>query len=245
MSGAVPTAAARDDAVSIVEVDRLDLRFAQRPWRFATERRREIDAFFAARQKQRTGMWNGRVMLMYDAAMANGTFRGTFFEIDYAAYHAWCSWDFPDGDGVRNGFSAGALRTADGAFVLGEMGRQTAYPGSIYFPCGTPDLSDVSGSRVDLDASMRRELREEIGIGEDAYAADRAWFVVDAGPRVALIKVLRAHEPAEALHRRIAAHLAREATPELAGIRMARSPADFNPRMPRYTTAFLSHVWGT
>jgi hypothetical protein len=42
---------------------------------------------------------------------------------------------------------------------------------------------------------------------------------------------------------RILAHLAREAQPELAGVRIVRSPADFDPMMPPFVTAFLTHVW--
>jgi hypothetical protein len=123
------------------------------------------------------------------------------------------------------------------------MGRHTANAGGIYFPCGTPDPADVAGSAVDFDGSVRREILEEIGIGEGDYEPDPGWSAVVDGPRVALVKVLRAHASADALRRRIGAHLAREAAPELAGIRMVRSAADFDPRMAAFATAFLSHLW--
>jgi 8-oxo-dGTP pyrophosphatase MutT (NUDIX family) len=228
--------------ISIVPVERLDLRLVPHRWRFAVERRREIDAFFAERQRQRAGMWNGRVLLLHHFAVSGALFRGDFFETDYAAFHAWSSWDFPD-DRVWNGFAAGALRSADGAFVLGEQGRDTAHAGHIYFPCGTPDPDDVAGSAVDFEGSVRRELFEEIGIAEPDYDAQPGWFAVLAGPRVALIKLLQAREDAATLRRRIAADLARQATPELAGIHIVRSPADFAPSMAAFTTAFLLRFW--
>jgi 8-oxo-dGTP pyrophosphatase MutT (NUDIX family) len=240
MTGASP-AGGRDE-ISIVPVERLDLSLTTRPWPFAQERRGEIDAFFAERQRQRSGMWNGRVLVLHDFAVTNETFRGAFFETDYAAFHAWSQWGFPD-DTVKNGFAAGALRSADGAFVLGEMGPQTANAGHIYFPCGTPDPADVAGSRVDLDASLRREIAEETGIGEGDYQADPGWYVILAGPRVALIKVLQARDTAAVLRRRVEETLVRQATPELAGIRLVRSPADFEPMMVTFVTAFLSHIW--
>jgi hypothetical protein len=241
MTGAAPDSAR--DKISIVPVERLDLSVTSRTWPFAIERRGEIDAFFAERQRQHSGMWNGRVLLLHDFAVTDGTFRGAFFETDYASFHAWSQWDFPDSS-VKNGFAAGALRSADGAFVLGEMGPQTANAGHIYFPCGTPDPDDVTGSRVDFAGSLCREIAEETGIGEDSYQPEPGWFVIQAGPRVALIKVLQARDDAATLRRRIEEALAQQAAPELAGIRLVRSAADFEPMMAEFVTAFLSHLWG-
>jgi hypothetical protein len=44
------------------------------------------------------------------------------------------------------------------------------------------------------------------------------------------------------LRRRILDYLAREAAPELADIRIVRSPRDFDPMMPRFVTAFLDQT---
>ena len=240
MIGSTP---AGGDAISILPVGRLDLRFTpHHPWPFATERRSEIDAFFAERQRRHTGMWNGRVLLLHDFAVERESFRGAFFETDYAAFHAWSQWDFPD-DTVKNGFAAGALRSADGAFVLGEMAPQTANAGHIYFPCGTPDLDDIVGSQVDLAGSVRREIEEETGIGEDDYTPERGWYVILNGPRVALVRVLQARDDAATLRRRIEDSLARQAAPELAGIRLIGSAQDFEPMVAEFVRAFLSHVW--
>jgi hypothetical protein len=38
-------------------------------------------------------------------------------------------------------------------------------------------------------------------------------------------------------------HLASEPRPELADMWIVRSPADFDPAMPEFVTAYLSHVW--
>ena len=68
------------------------------------------------------------------------------------------------------------------------------------------------------------------------------WHCVIDGPRIALMKVLQARDPAEALRRRILDHLARETMPELADIRIVRSRRDFDPMMPRFVTAFLDRT---
>lgn len=234
--------AGRKDSVSIVPVERLDLQLTPYAWTFAAERRGEIDAFFAERQRRHTGMWNGRVLMLHEFAIEGATLRGAFFETDFASFHAWSQWDFPD-DTVKNGFAAGALRSADGAFLLGEMGPQTANAGHIYFPCGTPDPDDVIGSRVDLDGSVRREIAEETGIGEGDYDAEPGWYVILNGPRVALVKVLQARDDAATLRRRIEESLARQAAPELSGIRLVRTAADFEPMTAEFAVAFLSHFW--
>jgi hypothetical protein len=73
--------------------------------------------------------------------------------------------------------------------------------------------------------------------------ADPGWFAVLAGPRLALIKLLRAHASADELMLRIKGHLADQAAPELANIRLVRSAADFDPRILAFATAFLEYVF--
>src|SRR5882762_3146621 len=68
--------------------------------------------------------------------------RADYFETDFASFLAWRDWGFAD-KGVFNGFGMGALRSIDGAFVMGEMAAHTANAGRIYFPAGTPDLDDL------------------------------------------------------------------------------------------------------
>jgi 8-oxo-dGTP pyrophosphatase MutT (NUDIX family) len=236
--------AGTSDDIAIVPVDRLELRLTDRPWRFALERRDEIEQFFAEQQKVKAGMWNGRILLMHQYAIEGGVFHGSFLQTDFAAFHAWTESNFPDRE-VVNCFAAGALRTVYGAFFLGVMGRKTANAGNIYFPCGTPDPEDLDGTRINFDRGVRREIAEETGLGDGDFAAAPGWSAVLAGPRIALIKLLQAHEPAASLGERIRKHFGREAEPELADIRLVRSAADFEAKMPEFVTAYLQHAWTT
>ena len=68
-------------------------------------------------------------------------------------------------------------------------------------------------------------------------------LTVLAGSRIAQVKTLQARATAAVLRARILAHLAREAQPELADVRIVRGPADFDPMMPPFVTAFLAHAW--
>jgi 8-oxo-dGTP pyrophosphatase MutT (NUDIX family) len=229
-------------AVSVVPVKRLELRYATARWRFAEERRAEIAAYFADLQRERPALWNGRVLLLRQWELADGVFRGSYFDTDFASFIAWRDWEFPDPT-VRNSFAMGALQSVDGAFLLGLMGAHTANAGKVYFPCGTPDMNDVAGDMVDLDGSARRELAEETGLDCPSLQAEPGWTSVFAGPRIAQIKVLRARDTASDLRERIMNHLKQEQQPELADIRIVRGPADLDPMMPPFVVAFLRHRW--
>ncbi len=221
-------------------IDRLELRFTPAPWAFAAERRAEIEAFFAELQRERPAVWNGRVLVMHRMELTDGVLRGDYLETDYASFAAWCHWGRPQA-GAYDCFGGAAVLSADGAFLLGVMAADTAHAGEIYFPAGTPDPSDIVDGAVDLDVSVRRELKEETGLDEAAFSAEPGWTAVIDGSLIALIKVLRSHESADALHARMLDHLRNEQHPELAGIRVVRGPADFEPAMPPFVQAFLAH----
>src|SRR5215216_189394 len=230
------------DDIRAVPVERLELRFAPRPWRFAQERRAEIDAYFATARRTMPDLWNGRVMLLHEWALADGAFKGGYFETDFASMLAWRDWDFPDAS-VRNCFAQGALRSADGAFLLGVMAAHTANAGKIYFPSGTPDPHDINGEMIDLDSSVMRELAEETGLTADDVEPRPGWRAVFAGPRIGMMKVLQSAEPATQLGARIRDYLARQQRPELADIHIVRGPADLDPMMPSFIPAFLQQMW--
>jgi 8-oxo-dGTP pyrophosphatase MutT (NUDIX family) len=230
--------------ISIVRVERLDTRYAPRPWPFANARRAEIDRHFSALQREQPALWNGRVLLLHDHGIEGAVFRGAYLETDFASFIAWRDWGFPDRT-ITNCFSAGALRGSDGGFLLGVMGQHTSNAGKIYFPAGTPDPDDVIAEDVDLMGNIWREVAEETGLARADLADDEAWYTVLAGPHIAQVKILRARDTAERLRQRILIHLAREPEPELVDIRVVHGPDDLDPMMPSYITAFLAHVWSS
>jgi len=229
-------------AMRAVAIDRLELGIEHYLWPFAHTRRGEIDAHFAALRHSLPDLWNGRVLLMKDMAVAGGVLRGTYFETGFADFMAWRDWGFPD-PSVVNCFAMGALRASDGAYLLGVMSQFTANAGRIYFPAGTPDPSDISGDTVDLLGSVLRELEEETGLATQDFTVAPDWTAVVRGPRLALMKAIEAGRPAEDLRQAVLRHLASETRPELADVRIVRSPADFDPAMPEFVTAYLSGVW--
>jgi 8-oxo-dGTP pyrophosphatase MutT (NUDIX family) len=228
--------------MSVTTVERLDLRFEPKSWAFAEQRRSEIDALFAEKQRANPRLWNGRVLLMHRFHIQAGVLHGAFLETDYASMNAWLSWGMPDA-GIWDCFGAAAVMGSDGSFLLGQMAPHTANAGRVYFPCGTPDLSDMADSVVDFEHSIARELLEETGLRVDEFQAEPGWTILQERARLVAYKVLRAGWPGEALRDRVESHIKRDPQGELAAARLVRGAMDITPAIPDYAAAFLRHRW--
>jgi 8-oxo-dGTP pyrophosphatase MutT (NUDIX family) len=223
---------------TIHRVATLDLKVEPWTWPFARARRDAIAAHFAEQQREKSTLWNGRILLGRNASFVARHLAASYFETDFADLLAWRDWGYPDNT-IFNGFGMGALRSVDGAFVLGEMGGHTANAGRVYFPSGTPDPDDVSDGLLDIGASVAREVEEETGIAPDDYRAAAYWDCVVSGATIAMMRILDVDCPGEELKRRIEANLARQDDPELSAIRLVRNRAELTSDMPLFVTAFL------
>jgi 8-oxo-dGTP pyrophosphatase MutT (NUDIX family) len=229
--------------IEIGTLDRADITFAPWAWPFVAAARAEIGDYFEELKRGRPGVWNGQVLLLNRYEIRERVLHGRCFETDFASFCAWREWQCPD-RGVFNVFAAAAVVSADGAYLVGQMAADTAGAGKLYFPSGTPEPADLDASgRLDLEDNVRRELREETGLDVDELAAEPGWRLVRDGGYIALLKVLKARQSAQELRDRVMRYIESEERPEFVGVRMLRSPADFDPRMPRFVTAFLNHCW--
>jgi len=208
-------------------------------WGFAEERATDIDAHWERLRAAKPRLFNGRVFMMSGYAIEDGVLRGTGFETDFKAFQAWRDFGFPD-QSVINCFAMAALRSADGAFILGRMGEHTAAAGRLYFPAGTPDPSDVKAGHIDLDGSALRELTEETGLTIADLTLSPDWTLVFDGPRLACMKPMRSHLDAIALVTQCEAFLAEEKEPELAGLLPVFSEKQFDvTRMPDFMRDYM------
>ena len=231
------------EAIEITAVERIEITVEPFAWGFAQARRADIDRHFAAQQRQRPALWNGRVLLLHRYAQEDRVLRGASFETDYASFLAWRDWGFPAVDAF-NIFAAAALRSADGAFLLGQMAPFTSAAGKWVFPCGTPEPGDVNSvGMLDLVGNLSRELFEEIGVDIAAFQVEPRWMLVRDGGFLAVIKRLTANHSAEALHAKIMDHLASQAQPEFTAVRIVRCPADLDPATPRFYVEYLKAEW--
>ncbi len=226
----------------VLVVERLDLSLVQKPWSWAAANRKAIDQHFAALKRERPSVWNGHVLLQHHQILTPDLLRGEFFETDFASFNAWRALGRPDAS-VKDAFAAVAIGTADGAWLLVEMGPETANAGLIYFCAGVPDPADVVDGVIDFEHSAWRELSEETGLTKADVTAEFGWTVINEKKRTAVIKVVHMSEAAEPARARLMHNIRHQKNPELSAIRIVRSAADLDARMPPFVDAFLHQRW--
>lgn len=202
----------------------------------------EVDRHFAKARECNPALFDGPVLLASRVAVRpGGVLEIDAFETRFSRFLALR--DFGHDETVYNFFSMAAVRSSDGAFLLGEMGPGHSSAGRIYFPAGTPDPSDIVGDGVDLEASLVRELEEEAGVRAGEGQLRPGWTVVFDGRRVACLKVIDWPQPAAALLARVRAFIAAEAEPELVDAHMIADRAALDdPRLPPFMVDFLARA---
>ena len=223
-------------------VAQLDLRFEDRSWPFAEQRRTDIDAHFDKLKRANPRLFNGRVLVMSACDLTRDTLRGAFFETDYASFRSWLDWGCPQA-GAWDCFAAAIVIGSDGGVVFGEMAAHTSNAGQVYFPCGTPDRDDIIAGKVDLLHSCTRELKEETGFDAAEFSVELGWRIVALPSRIVAVKVLQARHDAETLRAQALAHLRNETLPELADIRVLRDLQDIDAAVPDFAAVLLRSLW--
>lgn len=229
-----------------VQIDRVDCRLVPHRWDFAEAEAARIDAHWAARLARTPAMYDGPVLLARKAAVeseAGGRLlRIEAFETRFSRFLAWRDFGWPD-TSVYNFFAMPALRSSDGAWLVGEMGPAHSAAGQRYFPGGTPDPGDVTESgEVDLFGSLVRELAEETGLPAAEGVAAGGWTVIFDRQRVACMRRIDWPAPGEAIRERVRRFLAAEAEPELSDVHLLPSGQQDDPRLPAFMAAFLARA---
>lgn len=236
MSEAFP----KSDGFTFARLDSLEARLVAHDWGWARDNADAIAAHWAERQAAKPALFDGPVLLACACTVADGACTIDLFEAAFSEFLAFRDGGSPD-PSVTNAFAAIVPWSCDGAAVLGVMGRESANAGQIYFPCGTPDPSDVrEGRHVDLAGSARREFLEETGLRVPSEAAVN-WVLVSGEQQHAFLHPVHFPEEAAGLIARMEGHRSTEAEPELSGFVAVRSRADLDAdRMPGFVRAYLT-----
>lgn len=225
---------------AIVPLSAVHCRHVQVDWPFEREEAARIAAFWADFHARNPKSFNGRVFLLHQSHFGPQGFAGACLETDFAAFLAWREFGFPGAE-MRNVFAMAALRSSDGAFLLGEMAAGTANAGKIYFAAGTPDPEDrLPDGTIDLAGSVLREMSEETGLRVDEVQVSSGWTCVDLVPRLAFMREVRIDLPAEAARALMLDRMITLPEQELADIHIVRGLSDIDAaRMPPFQVAYL------
>lgn len=231
---------AQSHGFTFARLESLEARLVPYDWAWARDNSDAIAAHWAERQAAKPALFDGPVLLGCACTVTAGACTIDLFEAAFSEFLAFRDGGSPD-PSVTNAFAAIVPWSRDGAAVLGVMGRDSANAGQIYFPCGTPDPSDVrAGRHVDLAGSATREFLEETGLRVPSDAPAN-WVLVSGERQHAFLHPVHFPEEASALIARMEAHRAAEAEPELAGFVAVRSRADLDAdRMPGFVRAYLA-----
>lgn len=227
----------------IFSVGRLETAYSPGPWDFARDEAARIDAHWRKCRAEKPKLFDGRVLMLRDGEILNtvegGLFRGDFFETNFRNFLAWRDFGFPDRE-AYNCFSMAALRSSDGAWLLGESGAHTMNSGRIYFAAGTPDPNDIFGDEVDLAASVAREMQEETGFTPDEAPASPGWRIVVDGQKIACMQERFLDLSAQEACARAAKFIAADPEAELARLHAVRGVEEIDAqRMPVFIQTFL------
>jgi 8-oxo-dGTP pyrophosphatase MutT (NUDIX family) len=211
-------------------------------WPFLQANAAAIAAHWRSAIAEKPALFDGRVLIARRLVLVGGRVEAAYVEIPFSALLYWRHCGFPPA-GAFNCFGAGVVRSRDGAILLGHMAGHTANAGRVYFPCGTPDRDDIVGNRVDLGGSILRELAEETGLTPPLLRPTAERWLVRDGALACCAWLIEADCDADALERRVRAHLAAEVQPELADVTLARRRLDLErDRVPAYAQALLDRL---
>lgn len=198
----VPVGLAEGEVFPVSGV-RLSIRPEDHP--FAAAHRTAIAENWQQESAANPALFDGRMLLMSDLRLEGNVLVGEAHDTAYSAFLYWRR-----SPALQRGFHVfgfPVLLTADGALVAVEMSPHTANAGQVYCPAGSLEPADLVDGIVDVDANMRREVREETGITLSPHQADPQLYAFRLERRVTLFRVFRLEETADAVAAAIYRHM--------------------------------------
>ncbi len=211
-------------------------------WPFAVAQAAEIDAFWQRRTAENAALFNGRIFMLSRYEIVAGRFTGWLVPVEFKAFLFWKESGCPDRS-IFDVFGSALIRADDGAILLGRQ-KSGINAGLIYLPGGFIDQRDVDADgRVDISASVLREIEEETGLGGRQLAVRDGFLVTTIGSQVSIAVELVGDGDADTLQQRIREALASEAEPELDQIVAVREWAEVEALpVPAYAQVLLAYL---
>lgn len=227
-------------AARVVRVESHLLRVVDVAWPFATNQAERIAGHWQNRLAQNPAFFNGTIYVLHAFELSGGHLTGDLLRTDFASFLYWKEQGYPDST-VWDCFGSALLRSSDGHIILGRQAPGHINSGLTYCPGGFIDHRDVGADgTVDMNASVARELVEELGLEPDAFAPQLGAYLTFDGQLLSIaIEYVTRHDAATLLQaaRR---HIAKEAQSELEDVVAVATRDDFSHlAMPGFTRTLL------
>lgn len=221
-------------------VARCHLTVAPYRWAFAEARDAEIAAHWDEQRAANPSYFNGTVLMLADYRITGDDLVATAFATEFRTYLFWRSLGFPDA-GAIDGFGSAVIRASDGALLLGRQRSGQMNAGLDYLPGGFIDSRDIGADgRIDIVASVAREVAEETGLGRDELAVEPGFVVTRVGAQLSIGVPFHSTLDGAALLRRVETHIASEPDGELISVRCVATMADLaDVRLAGYCVPLL------
>ncbi|MCU0955636.1 MAG: NUDIX hydrolase [Hyphomicrobium sp.] len=226
-------------------VGRCILTRGKRVWDFARSHSDQIDAHWNLRVASNPSFFNGRIYMLADYRITGDTLAGELMEVEFKQFLYWKENGFPD-KAVFDVFGSGLIRSSEGAVLLGRQRSGNLNEGWVYLPGGFIDPRDADADgRVDIRASVLREVQEETGLGPDQLTVRNGFLVTTIGQQVSIAVDLISKEDAPSLHARVRRALVDGSDFELDDVVTVTSAEEVAKlKVPAYAETLLSHVLG-
>lgn len=199
----------------MLPVDEVDVRLDPSPHPFERDHADEIAANWAEEVAANPALFNGTMLLHSQLALRGRRIVGACHMVNYATLMYWRKHrDVPS---AHHAFANAALVSRDNALVAIRMGPHTASAGRVIFAAGSFEDPDLVDGRVDIDANMAREVREETGIDITVLRRDPSYVVYSVNGGTAIMRRYWLEDSADEAARRIEAFVAGETEPEISG----------------------------
>lgn len=195
-------------------------------WRYADDNDRAIDAHWHSNLLRNPRMFDGVIHLLDGGRIDESGFTGSLLRTGFKSYLFWRDAGFP-GAGVRDAFGSALIRSAEGHVLLGRQRAGNINAGLAYLPGGFIDARDVGDDgKIDIAASIMRELAEETGLGPADVEARPGFILTRSGALLSIARELVSPLPSAALRERILDGIARDPEAELVDAVIVRSAAE-------------------
>ncbi len=230
---------------TLFDLSGYDVSVAAGPHPLYQQRRAEIEANWLAEHEANPALFNGEMLIHRDIRIdAGGRLAATGHLTPYATMLWWRKQ--PDRPVAEHLFPIAVPITSDGAILAIEMGARTANAGRVYCAAGSLDAHDIiDGSKVDLDANMLREVREETGIDLTGATPVGGYLGVRIFRAVTLFRVFLLPYDAEEACARVRHHMETDDEQEIAGPVVIRDRSREGRNYPAFMPPIIDRIFST